>query len=238
VLRKLTKMVLRFGFYAFVFLIACLIIARAITGIYASEKIYTQDDAPNQRVAIVFGAGLRWDGAPTAILRDRMETAADLYRSGRVEKLLLSGDNRYIDYNEPLAMKTYALELGIPEIDLVLDYAGRRTYDTCYRARDIFGVKKALLVTQDFHLPRALFTCNSLGIDAFGVKAANRTYRTASLLYWNIREFAASLVALWDLWVGKPVPVLGDPEPIFPPASSALQVDSGNDGSNHLGGDR
>ncbi len=235
---KLTKMILRFIFYAFILLLACLIIARAITGIYASEKIYTQQDAPSQRVAIVFGAGLRWDGSPTAILRDRMETAADLYRSGRVEKLLLSGDNRYIDYNEPLAMKTYALELGIPENDLVLDYAGRRTYDTCYRARDIFGVKDALLVTQDFHLPRAIFTCNSLGINAFGVKAANRSYRTTSLLFWNVRESAASLVAIWDLWISKPLPVLGSPEPIFPPASSALQVGSGNGRSNHLGGDR
>ena len=108
-------------------------------------------------VVIVFGAGLRRDGTPTTVLRDRVETAAELYRQGKVEKLLMSGDNRFVDYNEPEAMRQYALQLGIPDEDIVLDYAGRRTYDTCYRAGAIFGVKKVILVTQLFHLPRAIY---------------------------------------------------------------------------------
>ena len=103
-----------------------------------------------------------------------MDTAAQLYFSGKVEKLLMSGDNRFVDYNEPEAMRQYARSLGVPEEAIVLDYAGRRTYDTCYRARDIFGVQSAILVTQNFHLPRALFTCNALGIRATGVESGSR----------------------------------------------------------------
>lgn len=214
--KKVIKMLLKIILYSVSLLILSMLSARLVMGVFAKTRIYRSNDAPTQRAAIVFGAGLRRDGSPTAILRDRVETAVALYHSNRVAKLLLSGDNRYIEYNEPLAMKTYALELGVPEEDLVLDYAGRRTYDTCVRAREIFGLEQALLVTQDFHLPRAIFTCNFLGIDAQGVLADNHAYRRSSILYWNIRELAASLAAIWDLWIGKPMPVLGEFEPIFP----------------------
>ena len=150
------------------------------------------------------------------MLRDRVETAAALYFSGRVEKLLMSGDNRFIDYNEPAAMRDYAIRLGVPEDVIVLDYAGRRTYDTCYRARDIFGVREAILVTQAFHLPRAVYTCNNLGVPAIGVLAENRVYRRSTLLYWKLREIIATVVALWEVHISRPLPVLGNPEPIFP----------------------
>jgi SanA protein len=99
----------------------------------------------------------------------------------------------------------------------VLDYAGRRTYDTCYRAKMIFGVQEALLVTQSFHLPRALYLCNALGVRADGVSADLHPYRRGIQLTWNLRELPASLTALWDVHIRHPVPVLGQPEPIFPP---------------------
>lgn len=165
-------------------------------------------------VAIVFGAGLYWDGTPTPVLKDRVATAVDLYKNGLVKKILLSGDNRFIDYNEPGAMQAYAMDLGVPENDLVPDYAGRRTYDTCYRANAIFKVQKAYLVTQSFHLPRALFLCKSQGIYAKGVSADTQDYRTGSIAYWTIREIYATLTAMWDTWVTKPLPVLGDVLPI------------------------
>jgi SanA protein len=167
-------------------------------------------------VAIVFGAGLWWDGSPSPVLRDRVATAAQLYFSGKVKKILMSGDNRFLDYNEPGAMRAYALGLGVPETDIVLDYAGRRTYDTCYRARAIFGVQEAILVTQGFHLPRALYTCNQLGVQAIGVSADLRDYRRGALVYWHARETPATLVALWEVHLSRPLPVLGYPEPIFP----------------------
>ena len=189
---------------------------RIITSIYAAFRTFSVEDVQPERVGIVFGAGLRRDGGPTAILRDRVDTAAQLYFNGKVEKLLMSGDNRVVDYNEPEAMRQYARSLGVSDEAIVLDYAGRRTYDTCYRARYIFGVESAILVTQKFHLSRALFTCNSLGVKAVGVEANNYYYLKRSRLYWNIREQFAIVGAFWDVYFQRPVPVLGEPEPIFP----------------------
>lgn len=187
---------------------------RLITGILAGDLIYPQSGAPAKRVAIIFGAGLRYDGTPTAMLRDRVSTGADLYFGGQVEKLLLSGDNRFLEYNEPEAMRQYALYLGVPDEAIVLDYAGRRTYDTCYRARAIFGVDSALLVTQRFHLPRALFLCNMLGMETLGVETTN-CYWTGSPFIWDVREQFATIAAFRDLYVRTPSLVLGKPEPIF-----------------------
>ncbi len=192
------------------------VLPRLITGVYARSHIINIEKVQPSPVAIVFGAGLWRDGTPTPVLRDRVETAAELYFAGKVEKLLMSGDNSRQDYNEPQAMRDYAISLGVPDTVIALDYAGRRTYDTCYRARDIFGIRSAILVTQSFHLPRAIYTCNALGIKATGIPADQRDYRKGSLAYWNLREIPASLVALWEVHISKPLPVLGDPEPIFP----------------------
>lgn len=192
-----------------------LAIPRIATALYASTRIYSQADVPARRVAIVFGAGLLRDGSPTAVLRDRVQQAANLYFAGKVEKLLMSGDNRFVDYNEPEAMRQYALSLGVPDGAIVLDYAGRRTYDTCYRAKAIFGVSQAILVTQDFHLPRAVFLCNMLGLDGVGVDADLHAYGRGALLFWNLRELPATLAAYVDVLL-RPEPVLGKPEPIFP----------------------
>ncbi len=193
-----------------------LILPRLITAIHASTRLYTVKEVPTRRIAIVFGAGLYWDGSPTPVLRDRVATAAELYLSGKVEKLLFSGDNRYINYNEPGAMHEYALSLGVPEEAIVLDYAGRSTYDTCYRAKRIFGIREAILITQTFHLPRALYTCHALGINVIGVPGDRRTYSRGPWIYWNIRELPATLNAFWQVHVTRPLPVLGEPEMIFP----------------------
>jgi SanA protein len=195
---------------------AVLLLARLWTGLYSLRRTFSVADAPQKRVAIVFGAGLWRDGSPTPVLRDRVATAAELYFAGKVEKLLMSGDNRFVYYNEPAAMREYALQLGVPDEAIVLDYAGRRTYDTCYLARDIFGLQEAILVTQRFHLPRAVYTCNRLGLAAVGVPADRRDYHPFSLAYWNLREAPATLIALWEVNISRPLPVLGDPEPIFP----------------------
>jgi SanA protein len=192
-----------------------IVLPRIITTIFSLNRIYQKENAPASRLAIVFGAGLRRDGSPTAILRDRVETAADLYFSGKVEKILMSGDNRFEYYNEPESMRQYALSLGVPDTAIAQDYAGRRTYDTCYRAKAIFGASEALLVTQKFHLPRALFLCNALGLKSYGIEANNIRYRKISLLIWNFREQIATLGAFIDVYLSNPVPVLGNPEPLF-----------------------
>ena len=194
-----------------------LIVPRLLTGLYARPLTFSIEEAPRRSAVIVFGAGLWRDGSPTPVLRDRVATAARLYFAGKAEKLVMSGGNPTIDYDEPGAMRSYALSLGVPDEAIVLDYAGRRTYDTCYRARHIFGVREATLVTQGFHLPRALYLCNHLGIDGVGVQADLRQYRRSARAYWNLREIPATLGALWDVHVARPLPILGDPEPIFPP---------------------
>jgi SanA protein len=177
------------------------------------KLIYTIEAVPPRKVAIVYGAGITTDGRPLAALADRVWTATELYKAGKVQKLLMSGDNRYIEYNEPEAMRQYALVQGVPDEDIVLDYAGRRTYDTCYRAGYIFGVEEAILVTQWFHLDRALYTCDKLGIDAVGVAADRRDYYLAR--FWWVRELAAVSRAWLDLNFLHPTPVLGEKLPIF-----------------------
>ena len=189
-----------------------LFLPRLIADLYAQPRTFDAGNVPPKRAAIVFGAGIFRDGRLTSQLSDRVATAADLYLAGKVEKLLMSGDNRFVDYNEPAAMRAYALRLGVPDDAIVLDYAGRRTYDTCYRARDIFEVQDVILLTQRYHLPRALYTCNLLGVNAVGVPADRGGYRH---LYGKLREFPATALALWEVHVSHPLPVLGESEPIF-----------------------
>jgi SanA protein len=178
--------------------------------IHYDRLVVEPESAPAKPVALVFGAGVRADGRLSPMLRDRMDTAIELYAAGKVRKLLVSGDNRFVEYNEPGRMYDYAVAQGVPPEDVVRDYAGRRTYDTCYRARAIFGVEQALLVTQRFHLPRALFTCKNLGLEAAGVSADRYRYRSNT--YYRVRDTLATLRAWWDVRVARPLPVLGPKE--------------------------
>lgn len=180
----------------------------------ARDTIYTSQTAPPNAVALVLGAGLWRDGSPTPVLYDRVATAVELYHNGRVKKLLLSGDNSFENYNEPAAMQQLALDLGVPPQDIVLDYAGRRTYDSCYRAREIFGVRQVTVVTQQFHLNRALYLCNALGVESVGVVADRQEYRNSWQRFWQVREVAATARAWLDINLLKPEPVLGEKIPI------------------------
>jgi SanA protein len=177
------------------------------------DRIYTPTEPiPAAGVAIVFGAGLRRDGSPTPVLHDRVATAVDLYQAGIVKKLLMTGDNRFLYYNEPEAMRQLALHLGVPDQDIILDYAGRRTYDSCYRAKEIFAVDQAIVVTQRFHLDRAMYLCDSLGVQTIGVVADRGPYRQQS--WWDLRELAATAYAWFDINLLRPRPVLGEQIPI------------------------
>lgn len=167
---------------------------------------------PKRDVAVVFGAGVLPSGQPTEYLRNRIITGVDLYKAGRVLKIVMSGDNSSDHYNEPDAMKRYALTLGVPSRAIIEDFAGYSTYDTCYRTGAIFGIRSATLVTQGYHLPRAVMTCRDLGIDAIGV-AAIRQGKDSALTY-IAREFLSTDKAIVELWL-KPRPaVLGKYEPI------------------------
>jgi SanA protein len=170
----------------------------------ADGAIYSSiDDTPARPVAIVFGART-WRSGPSHILRDRIDAGIALYRAGKVKTLLMSGDHGRTDYDEVNAMLDYAVERGVPREDIFLDHAGFRTYDTLYRARDVFGVKAAILVTNEFHLPRAVYTGRRFGLDVIGLTSDRRTYR--SWLRNNVREFLARTLAWTQVNITKPRP--------------------------------
>lgn len=159
------------------------------------------------KVGIVFGAGVYADGTPTHMLADRLETAIELYRQHKIHKILMSGDNSSQDYDEVTNMQRYVTDRGIPKSDITLDYAGFSTYETCYRARSIFGIEAAVLITQSFHLPRAVYICSNLGIASQGIGTPDRLlYPRSELNYQNMRELASNVKALWEVHVTKPSP--------------------------------
>jgi vancomycin permeability regulator SanA len=176
---------------------------------------YRYDDptaVPDEPVAIVFGAGVRPDGRPTRILADRVQAGVDLYHAGRVGKLLMTGDNSHITYDEVGAMRDYAVERGVDPADVVLDHAGFSTYESCYRAEAIFGVRSAVLVTQRYHLPRAVYTCRMLGIDAIGFGTPDwGRFSSLVMRRYTTREALATINAIWQVHVTRPEPTfLGD----------------------------
>jgi SanA protein len=161
--------------------------------------IFDPGDVPVGDTAIVFGAGILPGGEPTAVLYDRVATAAELYRLGKVERIVLTGDGRTDAHNEPRVMRWVALALGVPDGALLLDDAGLRTFDSCRRAKEAFGVATAILVTQRFHLPRALMLCESQGVAAVGVAGDRRSYSWRWRLSWQLRETAATAMAWWEV---------------------------------------
>ncbi|HEY0739268.1 MAG TPA: ElyC/SanA/YdcF family protein [Herpetosiphonaceae bacterium] len=198
-------------------LLLCAILLPLISSWYvaattAQQRYSLIEEVPQQRVAIVFGAGVRPDGRLSRMLAERVQAASDLYQAGRVKKLLMTGDNGRVEYDEVTAMKRYAVELGVRSEDITLDYAGFSTYESCVRAKDIFGVAEAVLVTQRFHLPRAVYTCQVLGITAIGLGTPDwGTYREDLLLQYTFREALATIKALWEVHVTRPEPTFRGP---------------------------
>ena len=189
----------------------------------ASGRTYSATDVPAQPVAIVFGAGLQPNGRPSPFLAWRLDVAADLYHRHKVEVVLVSGDNRTSTYDEPTAMRQYLLDKGVPQERIVRDYAGRDTYDTCVRAKRIFSVPSAILVTQDYHLPRALAVCSAAGVPSVGVPdTAARTWFPGLVAGYSSRELLADAKAVKDVITGR-APVLGRPEPGVADALAAAQ---------------
>lgn len=177
-----------------------------------ANRIISVDDIPSRSVALVLGASVK-RGKPNTSLEDRLTVAQELYNAKKVKKLLVSGDNRREDYNEPQVMRQYLIEHGVPESDVIADYAGRRTYDSCYRAKEIFGQNSLIVITQEYHLYRALYLCNRLGIDAVGIAADRQEYQ--GMIQRTVREFGASLLAWINIRGIVEQPVLGEKENVF-----------------------
>lgn len=172
------------------------------------QRLRTVADAPSEPVAVVFGAGLD-QGVPSPYLAHRLDAALALYRAGKVRAVLVTGDNGRTEYDEPDAMRTYLVQHGVPADRVVRDYAGFDTWDSCSRAHRIFGVDRALLVTQGFHIRRALGMCRAAGIDAYGIGVDEP--RDATWYYGGVRELPAAGEAMLDA-VLKPAPSLLGPK--------------------------
>jgi vancomycin permeability regulator SanA len=176
----------------------------------SAGHLHTPESVPPAPVALVLGARVFPSGTPSPFLAARLDLAHRLYRDGKVQVVLVSGDNMAPEYNEPDAMRTYLINAGMPPEAVVADYAGFDTYDSCARARRIFGVDRLVLVTQGYHLPRAVATCRALGVDATGVGDDTMRHTRA----WRrgaIRDQFASIKSVVDLITGR-APVLGPRE--------------------------
>ena len=173
-------------------------------------RTYTSATVPVRDVALVLGAEVLPNKSPSNFLKARLDIAYDLWKAGKVKVILVSGDNGDVHYNEPDAMRSYLIGRGVPDGKVVADYAGFDTYDSCVRAVRIFGVTSATLVTQSYHMPRALATCRTIGLDAVGV--GDETVKTTSPDTWRngaVREIPAGIKMAYDL-ISRRQPILGD----------------------------
>jgi vancomycin permeability regulator SanA len=177
----------------------------------ASGHLYAESDVPAAPVALVLGAQVYPDGTPSAFLAGRLDLAKRLYDAGKVKVILVSGDNMAPEYNEPDAMRGYLVAAGVPADRVVADYAGFDTYDSCVRAKLIFGVRDLVVVTQSYHLPRAVATCRALGLQASGVGDDTARQYTAGWRKGAARDQLACVKTVIDLTTRRQ-PVLGPRE--------------------------
>ncbi len=174
-------------------------------------------------VALVLGAGIRPDGTPTPVLAERVRTGVELYQRGAVRKLIMSGDNSRVGYDEVTAMKDLAVSLGVSSGDVLLDYAGFTTMNSCVRLRKVFGQTRAIVVSQRFHLARAIHLCRFAKIDTIGVSAPDPRSPGGR---WEstVREVPASTLAWWSVHVfGAEPKFLGPGIDIDAPPPEALE---------------
>ena len=165
-------------------------------------------ETPVRQVALVLGARVYSDGRMSDIVLDRVSSALSLYKAGKVEKILVSGDHGQEEYDEVNTMKGYFLRNGVPGEDIFLDHAGFDTYDSVYRAQEIFGVSSVIVVTQRFHLPRAVYIARAKGMDAVGFVADRQEYLAAR--YNEVREFLARMKSFSDVFFSASPQFLGE----------------------------
>ncbi|EDY56981.1 MULTISPECIES: ElyC/SanA/YdcF family protein [Streptomyces] len=177
--------------------------------VVTGDRLRTTADVPRTEVAVVFGAGL-WDGEPSPYLAHRLDAAAKLYRENRIEVVLVTGDNSREDYDEPDAMRAYLTRHGVPDTRIVSDYAGFDTWDSCVRARKIFGVHQAVLISQGFHIRRAVALCQAAGVTSYGIGVDAR--HDATWYYGGTREIFAAAKAALDVAVRPDPRFLGPKE--------------------------
>lgn len=182
------------------------------------KKIYTSvQDVPAKQTALILGARVYNNVTASRILQDRLRVGAQLYTAGKVSKIIVSGDHGRTTYDEVNTMRKYLTDAGVPKKDIFMDHAGFDTYDSVYRSKAIFGVDSLIIVSQQFHLPRALYIADKRGIDAVGISADLHTYPLSTRLRNNLREFFSRIKAFADVhldamphFLGELIPITGD----------------------------
>lgn len=182
------------------------IVMRLVVGQYVVSSV---SDVPHTEVALVLGASV-YRGSPSPILAERADTAVALYKAGRVSKILVTGDNGALSYDEVTPVRKYLLDAGIPSQDIFLDHAGFDTYSSMYRAREVFLARSLTIVTQDFHLPRALWIARHLGLEAYGIVAEGGEHSP----YDYVREIPASIKAIFNVLLDRQPKYLGPTIPL------------------------
>lgn len=195
----------------------CVVIILVVLGInlYMKMKvscnIITVEDAADKDAdcIIILGAKVRADGEPSWMLEDRLIIGEQLYSVGASDKLLMSGDHGREEYDEVNTMKNYVMEKGVPSEDVFMDHAGFETYDSIYRAKEIFGAKKVIIVTQEYHLYRAMYIAESMGMEVYGVSSDLRDY--SKMQYYRIaREWLARIKSFGKCLIGSEPTYLGE----------------------------
>ncbi|WIN00897.1 ElyC/SanA/YdcF family protein [Actinoplanes oblitus] len=178
----------------------------------ASGHVYSAADVPEAPVALVLGAQVDPPAEPSAFLAARLDIAKELYEAGKVKAILVSGDHAEWSYDEPGAMQVYLIARGVPADRIVLDHAGFDTYDSCSRAKHVFGVSRAIVVSQSFHVPRAVAVCRSLGVEADGVGDDTARIYKPMWARGEMREWGAAVKAAWDVATRRDPVFLGPHE--------------------------
>lgn len=210
--QKKWLILLLIGFFGFLFyLLVNLYIVKS-----TQDQIFDEiEEVPQAQAVLILGAGVKQDGTLTDVLEDRVIRALELYEAGKVDKILASGDNGQLEYNEVNPIRHYLLDRDVDPEDIFMDHAGFDTYDSMYRSQYIFEVESLIVVTQEFHLPRAVYLGKGLGIETYGYTADRQVYLAAN--HYAFRESLARLKAFLDLlfnsqptYLGEQIPITGD----------------------------
>lgn len=216
-IKKLIKLTITVVLCLVVIGVASLFIINGYVKSAAFERLLTVEDASkleNIDCIIVLGCQVKSDGSLSHMLRDRLIRALELYNAGAAPKLLMSGDHGQTEYNEVGAMKNYAVKNDVPSADVFMDHAGFSTYETIYRAKEVFEAKRVIIVTQEYHLYRALYIANQLGIDAYGVSCdlnvyAGQTIRDIREVLARNKDFFKCIIKPESKYLGDVIPISG-----------------------------
>lgn len=220
-MKKKTMWIKKVLFKGFVLAMIGVISLLSINGYvksYSAGKILTIDEAKELEgidCILVLGCGVRADGVPSDMLADRLDRSIELYKKNVSGKLLMSGDHGRKDYDEVNVMKQYAINSSVPSQDVFMDHAGFSTYESLYRARDIFEADRIIIVTQSYHMHRALYIAEKMGLEAYGVTSDQRKYlgqeyREMREMLARTKDFFAVIISPKPTYLGEAIPVSGD----------------------------